>query len=57
MVIGQNAAARNGVRRCAIFGSGLEQAEVRAAKQWVMPTGGGYFFVPSISALREVIAR
>jgi Dyp-type peroxidase family len=57
MVIGQNAAAQNGVRRCAIFGSGLEQAEVRAAKQWVMPTGGGYFFVPSISALREVIAR
>lgn len=57
MVIGQNAAAREGVRRCAIFGSGFEQAEVRAARQWVIPTGGGYFFVPSISALREVIAR
>jgi hypothetical protein len=24
---------------------------------WVIPTGGGYFFVPSITALREVIAR
>jgi Dyp-type peroxidase family len=57
MVIGQNAAARDGVRRCAIFGSGLQQAEVRATSQWVVPTGGGYFFVPSISALRDVIAR
>jgi hypothetical protein len=57
MVIAQNAAARDGVRRCTIFGSGLQQAEVRAASQWVIPTGGGYFFVPSISALRDVIAR
>jgi hypothetical protein len=38
-------------------GSGLQQAEVRAASQWVIPTGGGYFFVPSTSALRDVIAR
>jgi deferrochelatase/peroxidase EfeB len=57
MVIGQNAVARDGIRRCTIFGSGLEQAEVRAAGQWVIPTGGGYFFLPSISALRDVIAR
>jgi hypothetical protein len=55
MVIGQNAAARDGVRRCTIFGSGLQQAEVRAAGQCVIPTGGGYFFVPSISALREAL--
>jgi Dyp-type peroxidase family len=57
MVIGQNAVARDGIRRCAIFGSSLEQAEVRAAKQWVIPTGGGYFFVPSVSALSDVVAR
>ena len=57
MVIGQNAAAADGVRRCTIFGSGLQQAEVRTPTQWVIPTGGGYFFVPSISALRDVIAR
>jgi Dyp-type peroxidase family len=56
MIVGQNAAAEGGVRRCTIFGSGLQQEEVRAAGQSVIPTGGGYFFVPSVSALREVIA-
>jgi hypothetical protein len=34
----------------------LQQEEVSAAGQFVIPTGGGYFFVPSLSALREVIA-
>jgi Dyp-type peroxidase family len=57
MVIGQNAVPRDGIRRCTVFGPGFEQAEVRAAGQWVIPTGGGYFFLPPISALREVIAR
>ena len=56
MIVGQNAATADGVRRCAIFGSGLEQARIDAVRQWVIPTGGGYFFVPSISALRNVIA-
>jgi hypothetical protein len=23
---------------------------------WVIPTGGGYFFIPSISALRDLAA-
>jgi deferrochelatase/peroxidase EfeB len=57
MIVGQNAAAEGGVRRCTIFGSGLQQEQVNAPNQWVIPTGGGYFFVPSITALREVIAR
>ena len=57
MIVGQNAAAEGGVRRCTIFGSGLQQEQVSAPNQWVIPTGGGYFFVPSITALREVIAR
>jgi hypothetical protein len=56
MIVGQNATAEGGVRRCTIFGLGLQKEEVSAADQWVIPTGGGYFFVPSISALREVIA-
>jgi len=34
-----------------------EVACVLAAGQWVIPAGGGYFFVPPVSALREVIAR
>ena len=57
MLVGQNAAAPGGVRRCTLFGSGLQQEPVAADRQWVIPTGGGYFFVPSLGALREVLAR
>ena len=57
MIIGQNSPVPDGIRRCTIFGSGLQQAELSAASQWVIPTGGGYFFVPSIAALREVISQ
>jgi Dyp-type peroxidase family len=57
MIVGQNAPTQNGARRCGIFGSELQQAQVEASGQWVIPTGGGYFFVPSISALRDVIAQ
>jgi deferrochelatase/peroxidase EfeB len=55
MLIGQNAPISDHVRRCTIFGTGLQQAEIATDKQWVIPTGGGYFFVPSLSALRTVI--
>lgn len=57
LIVGQNAATVDGVRKCTIFGGELQQAEVRAGRQFVVPTGGGYFFVPSISALRDVLAR
>lgn len=56
MIVGQNAAARDGVRRAVVFGKGLQTAEVRLPQQYVIPTGGGYFFVPSLGALRTVIA-
>jgi Dyp-type peroxidase family len=56
MIIGQNAATADGVRRCHVFGAQLQATEVRARKQFVIPTGGGYFFVPSLSALLQVIA-
>ena len=26
-------------------------------RDWVIPTGGGYFFAPSIDALRDVLTR
>ena len=56
MLVGQNAAANEGrERRCVIFGADAQQAEIRSAAQWVIPTGGGYFFVPSISTLRDVL--
>jgi Dyp-type peroxidase family len=56
MIVGQNAAAMDGVRRCILFGGGLQQAQVESAGQFVTASGGGYFFVPSISTLADVIA-
>jgi hypothetical protein len=34
---------------------GSSQQTLTAPQQWVMPTGGGYFFTPSISAIRDVL--
>jgi Dyp-type peroxidase family len=31
--------------------------ELTAPEDWVIPTGGGYFFAPSISAISETLAR
>jgi Dyp-type peroxidase family len=56
MIVGQNAPTDDGTRRCTLFGSGLTQAQVQADEQFVIPTGGGYFFIPSRSALSTVIA-
>jgi len=32
-------------------------ATVTAPVQWVTPTGGGYFFAPSLSAIRDILAQ
>ena len=29
---------------------------IKIADEWVTPTGGGYFFAPSLSAIRDVLA-
>jgi Dyp-type peroxidase family len=34
---------------------GTASTNVLAPRQWVTPTGGGYFFAPSISAIRDVL--
>ena len=31
--------------------------ELTAPEDWVIPTGGGYFFAPSISALKDVLTK
>ena len=56
VLAGQNSAVgEDRERRCIIFGTGANQAEIRSSKQWIIPTGGGYFFVPSISTLRNIL--
>lgn len=57
ILVGQNdAAGESRVRRCVLFGSGVQQASIEIAAQWITPTGGGYFFIPSVGALRDVLA-
>jgi Dyp-type peroxidase family len=46
---------QNRVRRMVLFGSGMQQEEVATNAPWLVPTGGGYFFTPSIQAIREVL--
>lgn len=56
LLLGQNNANGEDRRReCMLFGSGLQQAKIGTSAQWIIPTGGGYFFVPSISALQWVL--
>jgi len=59
MVIGQ-APTQDRVRFCVIHdGSGTSRLTTAGvmAKEWIVATGGGFFFSPSISAVRDVLAR
>lgn len=57
MVIGQNGQpGEDRMRRCTLLGAGGSAASVTAERDFVIPTGGGYFFSPSLSALRKLFA-
>lgn len=57
MLVGQNGEPRqNRERKAMLFGKDFAIGEILAKEGFVIPTGGGYLFTPSISALREVIA-
>lgn len=57
LLVGQNpATGEDGVRRCVLFGAGVQQASVETNARWIVPTGGGYFFLPSLGAIRTVLS-
>jgi Dyp-type peroxidase family len=57
-IIGQSEAA-DGVNRRTInlTGSNSESETIVVEAEWITPTGGGYFFSPSISAIRNVLSK
>jgi Dyp-type peroxidase family len=59
MVVGQNPDESQNRDRFCLVGSSKARISTagHAARQWVIPTGGGYFFTPSRSAIRDVLMR
>jgi Dyp-type peroxidase family len=56
MMLGQNNVPPTARQRSsAVFGENAAAATLTTISDFVTPTGGGYFFSPSISALKEVI--
>jgi hypothetical protein len=57
MLVGQNGHPGQGRKRhCVVFGKDLAAGTVSTFADYVVPTGGGYFFSPSITAMRETLA-
>lgn len=45
------------IRHATIFDRNQEPADLSISAEWVIPTGGGYFFVPSIPAIKQHLAN
>jgi Dyp-type peroxidase family len=56
-IIGQAEAEDGSRRRTFTVRLGGVDHELTAPEDWVVPTGGGYFFAPSICAIRMVLAK
>ena len=56
MLAGRVPAAGAGPRQCTLFGAQKQQQQVSASKPFITSSGGGYFFVPSLSALKRELS-
>jgi Dyp-type peroxidase family len=56
-ILGQSQAEDGSRRRTFDVRIGGADNTLTAPDDWVIPTGGGYFFAPSISAIRKVLAK
>lgn len=59
LIIGQNASdpARARTMKLKTGDGPGDCKDVNTSDEWVIPTGGGYFFAPSIQALRDTLAE
>ena len=57
LLVGQNGQPGEGrIRAATLLNGDANSATVTATNEFVIPTGGGYFFSPSISAITSVLA-
>jgi hypothetical protein len=50
LLVGQE----GGTRRGTLHAPGVEPVEIATDRAWAVPTGGGYFFSPSLSTLEAI---
>jgi Dyp-type peroxidase family len=56
-ILGQNQEPEGRTRTFELMGTDGSIETIKVPIDWIIPTGGGYFFAPSIAALKQVFGR